>query len=29
MHTNSAALLNDSTVKQTTSHFAILWREEK
>jgi len=27
MHTNSAALLNDSTVKQTTSHFAILWRE--
>jgi len=27
MHTNSAALLHDFTVKQTTSHFAILWRE--
>jgi poly-gamma-glutamate synthesis protein (capsule biosynthesis protein) len=26
MHTNSAALLKDLTVKQTTSHFAIIWR---
>jgi len=28
MHTNSAALLNDLNVKETTSHFAILWREK-
>jgi len=28
MHTNSAAILNDLSVKETTSHFAILWREE-
>jgi len=27
MHTNSAALLNDFSVKKTTSHFAIIWRE--
>ena len=26
MHTNSAALLHDFGVKETTSHFAILWR---
>ncbi len=29
MHTNSAALLKDLTVKETTSHFAVIWREEK
>jgi len=27
MHTNSAALLNDLAAKETTSHFAVLWRE--
>jgi poly-gamma-glutamate synthesis protein (capsule biosynthesis protein) len=27
MHTNSAALLSDFTAKETTSHFAVLWRE--
>jgi len=29
MHTNSAALMNDYSVKETTSHFAVLWRESK
>ncbi len=28
MHTNSAALLNDLNVKETTSHFAVLWWEK-
>ena len=29
MHTNSAQILNDLTIKQTTSHFCITWRADQ